>query len=252
MINKKISFVILTWKRSKMLRICLDELVNAIHDKSSSEIIIFDNASNDETESIIKEFSDKYQDIIDIKYYFSSQNLRLKAYKQLFKMASGEIVVEVDDDVLAYPSNVDEIFIKYFKTFKKFGFLALDVIQNEHTNGAKPDLTYYNDVTIENLTIQQGPTGGWCAGFRASDFRKISWIFNLLPLSMKLGEDGALQNLFKLIGKKSGIIKDQKCFHAAGPYYSKQFEQLERDIEKYKVSGLTQFVDIYGKAQNEK
>ncbi|MDH1240705.1 glycosyltransferase family 2 protein [Acinetobacter johnsonii] len=251
MIRKKISFVILTWKRSKMLKICLEELINSIHDKSNSEIIIFDNASNDDTESVILEFIEKYKNIIDIQFHISKENLRLKAYKQLFKMATGDIVVEVDDDVLAYPSHIDEIFIKYFNTFKKFGFLALDVIQNEHTNGAKPDLSYYNEVAIDNLIVQKGPTGGWCAGFRARDFRKISWIFNLLPLSMKLGEDGALQNLFRLIGKKSGIIKDQKCFHAAGPFYSKQFKQLERDIEKYKVSGLTQFVDEYGKVKNE-
>ena len=63
MIRKKISFVILTWKRSKMLKICLEELINSIHDKSNSEIIIFDNASNDDTESVILEFIEKYKNI---------------------------------------------------------------------------------------------------------------------------------------------------------------------------------------------
>jgi hypothetical protein len=43
-----------------------------------------------------------------------------------------------------------------------------------------------------------------------------SWLFNMMPLTMKSGEDGALQHLFKLFGKKSGIIKDQKMFSCIG------------------------------------
>lgn len=247
--SKKVSFVILTWKRTNMLKICVPELIKSIEDKDNCEIIIFDNASNDETEVFLKEFVSNYSNIIDIKYYISEKNLRLQAYKKLFKMAKGELVVEVDDDVLAYPQGVDKIFIEYFDNFKDFGFLALDVIQNEFTNGAKPEQKHYTDVIVNNLVVESGPTGGWCSGFRATDFKKISWLFNLMPLSMKSGEDGALQNLFKLFGKKSGIIKNKKCFHAAGSYYSKQYDQLSRDIEKYQSAGLNDFVENY---KNEK
>lgn len=243
--SKKVSFVILTWKRANMLKICIPKLIESIQNKNDCEIIIFDNASNDDTEALLKDLVSEFSSQIDIKYYISDKNLRLLAYKKLFKMATGDIVIEVDDDVLAYPTAVDQVFIKYFDNFKNFGFLALDVIQNEHTNGSKPESHHYTDVTVNGLTVESGPTGGWCAGFRAKDFKKISWLFNMMPLTMKSGEDGALQHLFKLFGKKSGIIKDQKCFHASGSFYSKQFDQLERDVEKYQAAGLDNFVQDY-------
>lgn len=247
----RISFVVLTWNRSEMLKICLDQLANAIQNKHLCEIIIFDNASTDDTRTVLEDFYKKFNDFIDIKYYISINNLRLRAYKQLFKMATGDIVIEVDDDVLAFPENIDSIFVQYFNEFQNFGFLALDVIQNEYTNGAKPHKSYYSEVVRNNLIIEEGPTGGWCAGFRLKDFKKIQWIFNLLPISMKSGEDGALVNLMKLIGKKSGIIKDKKCFHACGSYYSKQYNLLERDIEKYSTVGLNKLVENYRKLKDE-
>lgn len=245
MSNKKISFVILTWNRAKMLKICLDELVCSISDKNSAEIIILDNYSSDNTREVITEFSQANEKYIDITTIFSQENKRLNAYKELFFKAKGNIVVEVDDDVLSYPKNIDLIFQEYFNKFPDFGFLCLDVIQNEFTNGAKPPVEAYLEIERENLIIQQGPTGGWCAGFRRRDFKKIAFLFRIIPLSMKHGEDGMLVRLFKLIFKKSGVIKDKKCFHACGSYYSKQFDLLERDIEKYKVSGLHDFVEKY-------
>ncbi|MBF7688987.1 glycosyltransferase family 2 protein [Acinetobacter rathckeae] len=244
--NKKISFVVLTWNRSQMLERSLIELYSSIKNKEYCNIIIFDNASTDNTKEVISAFYNNYSSNIEIICHFSEVNLRLKAYKKLFKLASiADIIVEFDDDVLAFPENVDEIFIQYLESFTKFGFLALNVIQNEHTNGAKPDISHYKEVNIDKLVVEKGPTGGWCSGFRSNDFKKISWLFNLMPISMKSGEDGALQNLFKLLGKGSGIIKEHKCFHAAGPYYSQQFNLLERDIEKYKAVGLDDFVNNY-------
>lgn len=163
---------------------------------------------------MLKDLVSEFSSQIDIKYYISDKNLRLLAfYKKLFKMATGDIVIEVDDDVLAYPTAVDQVFIKYFENFKNFGFLALDVIQNEHTNGSKPESHHYTDVTVNGLTVERvDRTGGWCAGFRAKDFKKISWLFNMMPLTMKSGEDGALQHLFKLFAKNRALLKTKNVF----------------------------------------
>lgn len=248
---KKFSFLLLTWNRASMLSICLDSLINSIDDKKNSEIIIFDNASNDETSNILNKFKNTYDSDIDIKIIYSQRNIKLAAYKELYRMAQGEIIIELDDDVLIFPNKVDMIFEKYLKKFNKFGFIALDVIQNEYTNGAKPEEHFYKEVIIDNLILQQGPTGGWCSAIRRKDFKFISWIFNILPLSMSLGEDLALQRLMKLLGKKSGIIKNIKCLHASGPYYSKHYGLLERDIEKYRVSNLGALVDVYKNYDNK-
>lgn len=240
------SFVILTWNRSPMLKICLERLFKSIKDKVSSEIIIYDNNSPDDTRSVIDSFINKYQNLIKIKIIYGNENVGLKAYKKLFSLASGRYIIEVDDDILDFPEAVDQVFIDYFDNFKKFGYLALDVIQNDNTTGAKPKIENYKKVELNGLTIEQGPTGGWCTGFRRVDFNKIKFIFNAFDhYNFKHGEDGFLSKLFMLINRRSGIISGVKCFHATGPYYSKEYGLLERDIEKYERSGRDDLVKWY-------
>ena len=68
--------------------------------------------------------------------------------------------------------NVDKIFITYLSKFKKFGYLALDVIQNEFTTGAKHASSKYTEIRHGDLIVEKGPTGGWCTGFRRKDYQK--------------------------------------------------------------------------------
>ena len=75
--SKKVSFVILTWKRANMLKICVPKLIESIQNKNDCEIIIFDNASNDDTEALLKDLVSEFSSQIDIKYYISDKNLRL-------------------------------------------------------------------------------------------------------------------------------------------------------------------------------
>lgn len=240
------SFVILTWNRGEMLPVCLEALYHAINDKKQSEIIIFNNASTDNTQTTLAAYKEKYQSNISIKIINNDKNLGLSAYQRLMPMAKGDYIIEVDDDVLEFPKAVDDIFVKYLNTFKKFGFLCLDVVKNEHTNGAKPPESEYTDISVDGLTVQIGPTGGWCAGFRRKDYRIISWFFEkFTKLSFNNGEDAVISRYFRRLGKKSGVIKDVKCFHAVGPYYAKQYSSLDRDIEKYETAGITYLSDEY-------
>jgi len=243
---KEVSFVMITWNRAPMLKLSIYELAESIEDKQNCEILIYNNCSDDSTKDILQKFEEDYKNKISIRITNGEKNIGLNAYKKLFKQAKGKIIVEVDDDVLSYPINVDKIFITYLSKFKKFGYLALDVIQNEFTTGAKHASSKYTEIRHGDLIVEKGPTGGWCTGFRRKDYQKISFIFNFFGrYNFKHGEDGALQILFRFIGKDSGIIKGKKCFHATGPYYSKHYKLLERDIEKYNDSGRTDLVEKY-------
>ena len=240
------SFVILTWNRSPMLEKCLEMLVASIGNKNDCEIIIYDNFSPDNTKEVIESFYEKYSESITIKKIYGQENIGLSAYKKLFSLAKGNIIIEVDDDILQFPSKVDEVFKIYFEKFKDFGYLALDVVQNEHTTGAKPDLKNYKVIERDGMSLELGPTGGWCTGFRRRDFNKIKFIFNSFNhYNFKHGEDGFLSKLFRILGKKSAIISGIKCFHATGPYYSKEYGLLDRDIEKYMKSNRSDLVEWY-------
>jgi glycosyltransferase involved in cell wall biosynthesis len=238
----KISICILTWNRPKFLEICVDDLKGKMFYNDDFEIIIMDDGSTGETQKLLEKLGqNRYIRIIS-----NRKHKGLKAYKRLFGKAKGDYIIEVDDDVLEFPLHFDKTMIEYMNCYPDYGFLALDVIQNEFTNGAKPDSSHYTEDIRGDKVIQKGTTGGWCTCFRRIDYRKIKFWFNLKKLGFKYSEDAALANLFyKHLRLHSGIIKDHVCFHACGPHYAKQYGHLEREIEKYQSSGLTSFVEHY-------
>lgn len=238
----KFSFVVLTWNRLAFLERCLASLEESIGDFRGTEVLIMDNGSTDGT----AEFLAKYETRDHFRIIRRDRNYGLNSYKKLFNRARGKYVVVVDDDVLTFPKNIKDLFESHMTAFPDYGFLALDVIQNEYTNGAKPTDDHYTEDARDGMIVQNGPAGGWCACFRKWDYRKVSIPFNLKHLDMKVSEDGLLVGLFaKWLKLKSGIIKGYRCFHASGPHYSKEYGFLDRDIEKYKDAGLDWFVEKY-------
>jgi len=239
-----ISFVMLTWNR----KLFVEKMFSSFYENKSAdceyEFLIIDNGSNDGTVDYLSNTAklDK-----NIKVRYNKKNKGLNEYKKLFNLSKGDYILIIDDDVIEFPKNFDKTMVEYMDKFEDFGFVCLDVVQNEYTDGAKPDSSHYEDITRNGLTISKGPTGGWCTIFRKKDYRKIKWHF-VLGKKLKFGyaEDGKLQRKFdRILHLKSGVIKDVKCFHACGPYYSQKYGFLDRDIEKYKMSGLDRMINKY-------
>ena len=238
----KISFVILTWNRYKFLEECIKNLIGAISDFSQCEIVIMDNGSDDATYQVLK----KYEKHDRIRIFKLKKNYGLSSYKKLFGKVKAEYAVIVDDDVLRFPDNLDQTFIDYMTTYTDYGLIALNVIQNEFTDGAKPGIENYTEDVRGDKVIEAGPTGGWCACFRMSDYRKIKWRFYFIKINMKVSEDGMLSQLFQhKLHLNSGLIKNAICFHACGPHYAKEYGHIAREIEKYATSGLDKYVEKY-------
>jgi glycosyltransferase involved in cell wall biosynthesis len=233
----------LTWNRKKYLEKLFTSFYSKISKKYIYEFLIVDNGSTDGTKELLSQYQ---QTDPSIQVIYNETNEGLNAYKNLLNLCSNSYIIIIDDDVIEFPKNFDEIMISYIEKATTFGFLALDVIQNEYTNGAKPDSSVYKDIFIDNLTVSEGPTGGWCSILRKSDFLKIKSSFNKENLSMTHGEDGLISNLLKSKLKlRNGLIKNQKCLHASGPYYSKLYGCLDRDISKYQKAGLKKLVHLY-------
>jgi glycosyltransferase involved in cell wall biosynthesis len=237
-----ISIVILTWNRYKFLELCLASLFSNLSGLFDYEIFIMDNGSTDKTSETIDTFK-KHPNITVIR---NQTNLGLNAYKRLFNKSKGDYIIEIDDDILEFPKDFDKTMCDYLEVFRDYGFLALNVVQDARTNGAKLSSTHYTDDIRGNMIVENGPTGGWCTCFRRSDYRKIRLFFNLIPLNMKRCEDGMLVTLFRFfLNLKSGIIKNTVCLHACGAYYAKLYSQSEREIQKYLAAGLTEIAKSY-------
>jgi glycosyltransferase involved in cell wall biosynthesis len=242
----KFSFVILTWNRYKFLEKCLKNLIDSIAEPGLCEIIVMDNGSTDNTAEILK----KYAQMPLVKVVLRDKNYGLNAYKKLFFLAKGKYVVIVDDDVLEFPQKLDHIFEEYMTTFTDYGFIALNVVQNGKTTGAKPEI-YYTEDNRNGKIIEKGPTGGWCTCFRMRDYYRIIFRFVFKNLNMKRSEDGLLALLFQdKLKLKAGLIKDAICLHACGPYYAKEYGHMDREIEKYSTSGLDSIVEEYKQVDN--
>ena len=162
------------------------------------------------------------------------------------RLAKGDYIIIIDDDIIQFPKNFDDILIKSIQAAKDFGFIALDVIQNEYTNGAKPDQSLYKDIKAGDYILSEGPAGGWCAVLRKADFDKIKFYFYIHIVNMRYSHDGVITKLLRQKMKlRQGVLKGIKCFHACGPYYAKQYGYLEQDIMKYRKSNLKKFVQMY-------
>lgn len=245
-----ISICLLTWNRARFLDTCLSEMFASItpteHGGLSREILIMDNASTDETQRILE----KYKNFPGVKIIRNKRNLRFAAYKRLFFMAKGRVIIDVDDDVLKFPKDFDRTLVDYLETFKDYGFLACNVVQNEKTNGARPKNAVYVEDVRGDKVVEEGPTGGWCSAFWRKDWAWIKYLIFLFRIDAKNAEDTYIASLCWRLHKRIGIIRDTVVLHANGPVYSKEFNYLERDIEKYVTQNNPKGALIYEQAKD--
>lgn len=93
-----ISCVVLTRNRAAYLRMCLKAI--AQNTKWPHEIIVVDNGSTDGTIDVADEMYDKG---IITKFIYSDNRLGVCARNFGFKSAQGEIIAQIDDDVVMHP-----------------------------------------------------------------------------------------------------------------------------------------------------
>ncbi len=239
----EVSVVLLTWNRSAMLEVCLREMFSSLAEDVVREVILMDNCSDDATSAILKHYST----MPDVKVVRNGKNMRLNAYRKLFRMARGRIIIEVDDDVLRFPQNFDRTLLDYMEAYPDYGYLALNVEQNEKTNGAKPKQSCYRDDIRGDKIVEEGPVGGWCSAFYRWHWLLASPLLSLSGgLSMSRCEDGFLMGIAeKIFHKRHGLIKNAVCLHACGPAYSRDFGLLKTAREKYLAAGMRDMAAKY-------
>ena len=104
----KISVIITTYKRAKIIPMCLDSLVNQNYPKSDYEIIIVNNNSPDNTEEVIENYIKDHPDV-NIKYYFIPKPGQVYARQIGILASSYDILSFTDDDGILSPDWLREI-----------------------------------------------------------------------------------------------------------------------------------------------
>lgn len=238
----EVSVLLLTWNRAPMLETCLKELFASLSTSLSHEIVLMDNGSTDETPAILARYAVRP----DVRVVTLPQNTGLAGYKRLFGMARGRIMIEVDDDILRFPKDFDRTLVDYLDALPDYGYLALNVVQDELTDGAKPSADHYRDDVRGGRVVEEGPTGGWCSAFRRRHYRLFRPLINMLHLSMARCEDGVLMACMqKILRKRIGLVKNAVCLHATGRAYAEKYGLLKREVEKYTIGELPEMAERF-------
>jgi len=119
----KISIIILTYNRSELVNKLLSSLVNLEY--KPLEIIVVDNASDDDTENIIR------QSFKNTKYIRLPKNIGAGARNQGMKEATGDIIVTLDDDIFGICGDDLRKISKFFLARPMLGALNFKIIDHK-------------------------------------------------------------------------------------------------------------------------
>ena len=88
----------------------------------TAEIIIWDNASEDDTRTYLSSVKDPR-----IKIVHHEANIGTNAYAEAVRLTSAPYIVEVDDDVIEAPHHWDSTLLEAFRKIPKIGYLVADL-----------------------------------------------------------------------------------------------------------------------------
>lgn len=101
-----ISFCIPTYNRANVLKESLESYVTQDGFDESIEIVICDNASTDETETVCKQYAEQYP---NIKYHRNKENIHDANFAHSLDLGSGGYLKLMNDNLILFPGSLQYI-----------------------------------------------------------------------------------------------------------------------------------------------
>lgn len=206
------------------------------------EILVWLNIDDDDFERFLEEQQARG---VPIKVVGKTpENIGMAAYALLFQHSRYELIVQIDDDVVAISKRIAEQASDIFSRFPLVKQLVADVWQDEYTTGARPLMSNYRAYQPED-GLYDGPVDGWFSIFHRS----------VLPLtqarqgSIYFPLGAQLRHRLTANGSLGLLCTKFKVFHVIGPQYASYFGMLDFEIEKYRRLGRHDIVDWYESAK---
>jgi len=148
----KLSVVIPTWNRADLLAATLDRIARQTVSPENYEILVVDNGSTDHTQQVLSQKSRLYPHIKN----FSQLKRGAAATRNVgIRNAAGEVVLFIDDDILA-ESDLVEWHLKYHAQNPKVSVVG--AVTAPWADATEPFLRYLRDRSIFNpYSITGGP-----------------------------------------------------------------------------------------------
>lgn len=172
------------------------------------------------------------------------ENIGMRAYSALFQRAQYDLIVQIDDDVVAVSRHIAEQADEIFRTLPLVRQLVADVWQDDYTTGARPPMSAYRQFNHQ-YGLFDGPIDGWFSVFHRSALPNI---IDLQGEYFPLG--GTTKHRLQSRGLKGLLCTRFKVFHVIGPEYASHFHMLEFEIQKYRRLGRREIVQWYEEAKH--
>jgi len=168
------------------------------------------------------------------------ENIGMAAFRPMIAESAGDMLVQLDDDVIMISRRAVEIAREALAARKDLGMVVASVWQDEYTSGAHGRPCDYV-LKDESLCLYEGNIDGGLT------FYPRESLGALMKCSFaKYGGLGA-ETLYHLglEGKVGYLSRRIKMFHLHGPVYHWYFNHLEEEIQKYRAVGLNATADVY-------
>jgi GT2 family glycosyltransferase len=211
----------------------LKECVSSILANTSAgdyELIAWDNASTDGTGEYLDAIASSSP---QVRVVHHAENIGINGIAACVRLAHGEYLVAIDDDVVEVPSGWLSEMIRAFEIVPRAGYLATNVVQDETTNGARPIGGRYRTLDYgDGVVVEHGATGGWCT---ITSREVVSRIGNFLEMPGRTFflADGDFARRCKLHLYRVGVLRDVRVYHAAGVAKNKEYGYLKLCQQKY-------------------
>lgn len=199
----QLSIVLITWQRPEHLRHTLQQLRESLW-STDVEIVIGVNDDWDETREVIREAGIS-------KVLFNTSNTGINFYRDVFPLAEGRFLIEIDDDIAAFPHHFDKAIIEALESDPELGLVGhwperYHLLATGEQQAGLAPMHQMEERFGKSFGI--GPVSGACAGMRRQDFLQING-FSRATLSAMSGEEMQLIRKLSVHGKVSGVFFNQ-------------------------------------------
>lgn len=194
-----ISIIVPVYNGEKTIEKCLRSIRNQDYPNDKYETIVVDDGSQDRTCAIAKKLADR---VVKHRINFGLRRAR----KSGIKTAKGEIIANVDSDVLIKPNTLSKIvdyFCKYQKVHALTGLLSKD---HPNTNFFSQYKNLYMNYIFKKLPEKVTFLYGSMYAFR----KEVAQLYN--P-DFDIGEDTAFGQRLVSCGKRIAFLRDLEVIH---------------------------------------
>lgn len=195
----RVSFLLITWNRPAALSHSLNVLqaAQAWHD---TEWVIGVNGAQDPGLKVLAERG-------ITPALVAPENRSIDFYRDIFPLARGEVLVELDDDLLAVPEKLDALLYNALENVPDYGAVSLQPCLR-HQDGTRQQVTSVRleTATQQGQTVYRGSMWGCCLAIRRQDFMDCHGFYGA-TLNKRLGEEDQLMRKLHLRQRKFGHLE---------------------------------------------